>query len=170
MRKQFTVFQLTEQEREALADKLVLGTAKRSSGCVEWVHGAVTAGYGEIRTKARGRQAYTHGVSYELFVGPIPNGLMVLHECDNPSCIKPAHLFAGTSLDNVRDCMTKGRALKRGLIGEANSSAKLDATQVKEIRLRHAAGGISQRGLAREYGVIQATIKEILQRKIWRHV
>lgn len=57
----------------------------------------------------RGRQDYTHRVSYILNVGPVPDGLWVLHRCDNPPCVRPDHLFLGTHIDNMLDAQKKGR-------------------------------------------------------------
>ncbi len=64
-------------------------------------------GYG--RTRIGGRMAYAHRVVYEAFVGPIPPGFYVCHRCDTPSCVRPSHLFAGSSSDNFRDAVLKGR-------------------------------------------------------------
>lgn len=64
-------------------------------------------GYGVIYFN--GRQTYTHRVSYELHVGPIPDGLFILHRCDVPACVNPDHLFVGSAADNVADMMAKGR-------------------------------------------------------------
>lgn len=59
---------------------------------------------------------YAHRVSWELFRGPIPNKLFVLHKCDNKNCINPDHLFLGTAKDNIHDCIRKGRAwFQKGL-------------------------------------------------------
>lgn len=66
------------------------------------------AGYGNMNLGS-GRYAPTHRVSWELHNGPIPNGLWVLHRCDNPKCVRPEHLFLGTQRDNARDMMKKRR-------------------------------------------------------------
>jgi hypothetical protein len=92
----------TEQLRQRFLSYVV----ERESGCKEWT-GGVSEGYGTFSIERRTYRS--HRVAYRYFVGPIPDGLMVLHKCDNPLCVNPAHLFAGTALDNVRDMIAKGR-------------------------------------------------------------
>lgn len=79
-----------------------------NSGCWLWDCQYNRDGYGLLRCK--GTYKVAHRLSYEQFVGPIPNGLLVLHRCDVPSCVNPAHLFLGTYSDNTRDMIRKGRA------------------------------------------------------------
>jgi len=103
-------------------------------------------------------------VAYELMVGPIPPGLHVLHRCDNPPCVNPVHLFLGTNLDNIKDKMAK----KRYPHGEAHAATKLTESQVKDIRQRHANGGINQTHVAKEFGVSWSIIHDVIRRKTWR--
>jgi hypothetical protein len=102
--------------------------------------------------------------------GPIPEGLVICHRCDNPSCVNPAHLFLGTHADNVADKMRKGRHRTNPHKGEDHRSAKLTQEQVLEVRRRFAVGGISKAALGREYGVTQTTIDHIILRATWRHL
>lgn len=84
-------------------------------GCWEWLGARLPKGYGFIQgTRWRGedipyRPLRAHRVAYELAVGLIPDGMYVLHRCDNPPCCNPAHLFVGTAKDNARDMVAKGR-------------------------------------------------------------
>ena len=76
-------------------------------GCWEWQASRMPKGYGRLGIS--GVMVLAHRVSYELNIGPIQAGLFVLHKCDNPSCVRPDHLFLGTQADNVHDAKAKGR-------------------------------------------------------------
>ena len=78
-----------------------------SNGCWPWLGTKRHTGYGKIRNHYK--HEGTHRVSYTLNVGPIPQGLHVLHKCDNPTCVNPDHLFLGTQADNMKDMFKKGR-------------------------------------------------------------
>lgn len=75
--------------------------------CWEWSAGVDNFGYGRLNT--RGVVDLAHRLSWELAHGPIPDGMCVLHRCDNPPCVNPRHLFLGTRDDNVQDMIAKGR-------------------------------------------------------------
>jgi hypothetical protein len=76
------------------------------AGCWIWRGAKTDKGYGHFKSMGKTRGA--HRTAYELFVGPIPTGLYVLHRCDVPPCCNPAHLFVGTNRDNVQDAIGKG--------------------------------------------------------------
>ncbi len=105
-------------------------------------------------------------MAWELEIGHPPDDFCVLHKCDNPPCVNPAHLFLGTNRDNTHDAMAKGRMAR----GEANGSARLTRAEVIEIRRRYAAGGTTHRTLGVEYGVSRTTISYIVRRQCWRYV
>lgn len=81
---------------------------EKTDGCWLWVGGRANGGYGRFGALPD-RIVYAHRFSYELHKGPIPDGMFVCHSCDNPSCVRPDHLFAGHNVDNVRDMVAKGR-------------------------------------------------------------
>lgn len=83
---------------------------QKGEGCWEWIGSRNAAGYGKMTVGGRGAgHVRAHRVSWELANGPVPEGLWVLHTCDNPPCVRPDHLWLGTRLDNMRDCASKGR-------------------------------------------------------------
>lgn len=139
---------------------LARATPGRPNECWEWPHARGPKGYG--RQVAEGRAQYVHRLSYRAFNGPIPEGQNVCHECDNPPCWNPAHLFAGTDLDNVTDRESKGR----GQRGERHYGSKLTEADVRAIR----ASALSGPELGRQYGVSPFTIYKILDRRSWKHV
>lgn len=110
----------------------------------------------------------THRVAWELANGrPIPEGMLVRHSCDNGLCCNPAHLSLGTQLDNMADMYQRGR--DRHDKGSARYNAKLTDDAVRQIRILLAQGR-SQRKVAHQFDVSQATIKVIAQNRGWRHV
>lgn len=136
------------------------------NGCLEW-QGATSGGYGCVRYHSSpgvGKGARCHRLILEAHVGRdlLPHEF-ALHTCDNPLCINVEHLYVGTAKDNMRDCLSRGRA-KGGritpLFGEANPVSKLTDDQAREIRTRRRDGekGCS---LASEFGVSAATVCEI---------
>jgi hypothetical protein len=82
---------------------------KFDDGCCEWIGGKNSDGYGTFSPFSR-KPVLAHRFSWELFNGPIPEGLCVLHTCDNQACVKPTHLFLGTKADNTLDMIAKGRS------------------------------------------------------------
>jgi hypothetical protein len=105
--------------------------------------------------------------SYILHKGPIPDGALVCHTCDNPACVNPDHLWLGSYADNTNDMLAKGRGnTANGL----TKLTKLGPEQVREIRALLATGKVSQRSVARSYGVSHGTVQDLANGKTWRHV
>jgi hypothetical protein len=137
--------------------------------CWEWQGSRYRNGYGAIGIGGRaGGPRGAHRVCWELTHGPIPAGLYVLHRCDNPPCVNPAHLFLGTQTTNMRDCSRKGRA-RGGTRGEQSGNAKLTEAAIREIRERYRSGQ-TQVALAKAFGVGQTTVSGIVTRRAWAHV
>jgi len=147
-------------------------------GCWLWRGNRDMKGYGRLYVDCRAIRA--HRIAWTLTNGPIPDGLCVCHRCDNPPCVRPDHLFLGTSADNTRDASAKGRmatgernCMSRPEIvvkirGSNNHNARLTEDQVRLIRSR--IGRVGQRQLAREFGVSKGTIWWIASGRQWKHV
>lgn len=111
------------------------------------------------------RQYKAHRFSFEIASGAIPDGLDVLHRCDNPPCVNPAHLFLGTQADNNRDRDTK----MRNSHGERNYFAKLNESDVRRIRDLHAQG-VPQKDIAKEFNIDRHHVSDITNRRLWKSV
>ena len=130
-------------------------------GCWYWQGSISGRGYGGLSVDGKWRRA--HRVAWTLANNmPIPDGLHVMHSCDNPSCVNPEHLSVGTHDDNMQDMVKKGRARS----GEGHCNSKLSEEQVLEIRR----STLSGRRLALIYGVSNSTIGKIRRRSIWKHI
>lgn len=132
--------------------------------CWVWRGTTLRGGHGQIRW--RGRNTLTHRLVWTLLRGPIPEGAICCHHCDNPPCVNPDHLFLGTNAGNAGDMVRKGRSAK----GERISHAKLSASDVQAIRSRYAAGDCTQRQIAADYGVTHSVIGLIARGETWRHI
>lgn len=175
-----------------------------NSGCWIWLGAVYRSGraheYGVF--SLNNRRKSVHRAAFEAVNGPVANGQVVRHRCDNSLCVNPDHLVAGTQAENVRDMFARGRSHHQfdpsinvqaalnanetmarfpqlrargdnhgkkgnGDKGEKNSQAKLTDADVIAIR---SASGISQRELARMFGVHQGVIWRILKNKRWAHL
>lgn len=146
--------------------------------CWEWVGGLTSQGYGMCPWRGvPGKPRQTaHRFSWELHNGPIPQGLCVLHRCDNPACVRPDHLFVGTMADNNADMHAKGRAVKGGTYsragyqrGERNRASRLTATKALALR-RDRARGMFFRELATKYGISTSQAWRVAKAENWKHL
>ncbi|ABR91766.1 phage-related protein [Janthinobacterium sp. Marseille] len=126
------------------------GSSRRGYGLF-WLDGKVTG---------------AHRAAYELYVGPIKDGLHVCHRCDNRSCVNPAHMFLGTNHENVADRQTKGRSVLPGNQGESNGMARLTASAVKKIRLDERDLG----AIAADHSISRKYVGQIKRGQRWKHV
>jgi hypothetical protein len=130
--------------------------ATTGNGCVLWNGAIRNNGYGCLGIHS------AHRLSYEFAVGPVPDGMHILHKCDNRLCINPEHLFPGTNSDNITDKLSKGRQAKGEMFNR-----KLTNDDVQSIRKAYR-GGAAQKELARKFNVHQSHVSRIVQYKVWR--
>lgn len=138
----------------------------KTNGCWLWNGRFHKKGYGVIQFRIN-KTTYSwlaHRASRIIHHGDIPDGYLVCHRCDNPSCVNPEHLFLGTPADNSRDMTSKHRSAK----GERHSHAKLTWAQVVTIRAmwRH---GQKQAVIAEQFGIANSLVSRICNFKIWRY-
>lgn len=152
-----------------LAGRLWAGCKRQPNGCLEWQKFChPTRGYGQMGRGPRGEGLIeTHRAAWVVTHGPIPDGLFVLHRCDNPPCCDPGHLFLGTNADNSSDKVAKGRQAS----GFSLPQTRLSNEQVKEIRRRYEPrfgppkrGGrrSNARELAKEFGVSDVYVMQLV--------
>lgn len=164
------------------------------SACIEYPGGRTGNGYGSQWDPEAQCVDYAHRLAWRKARGPIPEGMEIMHDCDNPPCVNIDHLRLGTHAENMADMARKGRGggrrasyngdhwtqreperVPRGddhwsrrpgavPLGALNPSAKLTQAQVDEIRARYTMGGVLQRELAAECGVDQTTISHVVRR------
>lgn len=130
--------------------------------CWEWLGSRSPKGYGECGYKRRTQRA--HRVSYFIQHGIWPKP-MCLHRCDNPGCVNPAHLYAGSARQNTADMMARGRNSpppRNDLRGERNHASKLTTQQVQDIRANYALCRVTQQELADRYGVSNSHVSNII--------
>ena len=98
-------------------EQKIIDYSDRSGGpdaCWMWTGALAGRGYGKLRDVGVRRLLYAHRVSWEVTNGPVPDGFCVLHQCDNPACVNPSHLWVGTKKDNTQDMVRKGRGVFNG--------------------------------------------------------
>jgi len=142
---------LTDAELERFMSKV-----DTSGDCWEWTAFRLKIGYGRFGLHQKVEQA--HRVSFEHFHRKLEPGECVCHACDNPGCVNPDHLWAGSQKDNVADMTRKGRYPHR-----QGMNNKIAVDQVEEIR----ADSRTQQEIAKSYGITQAQVSQIKLRKSW---
>ena len=131
--------------------------------CWTWIRSKNTYGYGQLYIL--GKQILVHRISWMIYFGGIPDGLCVLHKCDNPSCVNPKHLFLGTSQENAKDRDEK----HRNAYGERHGMSKLSEKEIIKIRkLRF--DGYTIVKLGKIFGVDHTMISNICRNKNWKHI
>ncbi|KPH66060.1 hypothetical protein ADT71_08595 [Novosphingobium sp. ST904] len=145
---------------------LVDQTTITRDGCWIWCGSGKGNGYGSFNLN--GKTECAHRAAYILFNHEHPGRLDVCHRCDNRACVNPDHLFLGTRLENMQDCMRKGRTARGERLnprkGENGPAAKLNWDQVRAIR----ASTEPARALAARYGVSSDNINRIRRNETWK--
>lgn len=133
--------------------------------CWLWMAAKTLKGYGKFclgsRRDGSRRQELAHRHAYARVHGPVPSDLCVLHRCDNPRCVNPAHLFLGTQTDNMQDCARKGR------LAPLPRRCRLTAHDVDCIRKLFRTGLFLQKELARAFGVERSGVSRIVNGHQW---
>jgi hypothetical protein len=156
-----------------------------ANDCWLWTGAILPTGYGSIRIQYIGLRA--HRVAYAIAHGYIPEGMDICHTCDVRACVNPAHLFAGTKHDNMRDCVSKrrhGSVLKPHRVargarngkhthpestprGEAHPMAKRTWEEIRRIRQR-VRDGERQTNIAAEMGINVQYVNAIIKGRVWK--
>lgn len=146
----------------SLTDKIERGVRHGAADeCWECTKYRMRSGYGRMTHMGTVRLA--HRVTWELNFGPIPEGMIVCHHCDNPPCCNPSHLFVGTDGDNQKDKTIKGRARGGGPFGATHHRSKLTQQQVEYIRCLPK--GVNWSDLAKSMGVTRQTVAAVARGK-----
>ena len=136
-------------------------------GCHLWTAATNKAGYGKFST-SNGKWNLAHRIAYERVNGKIPDGFLVCHKCDTPSCVNPEHLFIGTYNDNNKDRELKNRGRQQS--GEKHGRSKLTANEVVQLRELVASGEMSSYAASKKFGINSKTAHDIVSGKLWKHV
>lgn len=130
----------------------------KTDTCWLWSAAKDKDGYGIFHCESKNRRA--HRISWELSNGKIKNNLLVLHKCDNPTCINPSHLFLGTTKDNVNDRVKKGRS-------GFGVTSKIDYKKAIKIRELFSKGVNTRKELAYKFSIHRRTVSDIISNKSW---
>lgn len=137
---------------------------KTDAGCWNWQGRIQVDGYGQM--SAGNAEILAHRAAYFLANGMLPNGLCIMHKCDNPRCCNPDHLIAGTHAQNMADMRLKGR--RKGIcLGNKNGRAKLNPDTVKKIRDERAAG-LRLIDLSKKFSVGVSTVSRVCRMENWK--
>lgn len=149
----------SEQERIKEAKESFEKFVEKNSGCWKWKGSSSGKKFNYGKITFHGKSYSAHRLSYEIYIGKIPDGMLVMHKCDNPECTNPDHLILGTHVDNKRDQIKKGRA----------SMEKLNEEKVYEIK-RKLENNVLHGSISEEYGISRTTIWSIQTGRTWKNI
>jgi len=136
---------------------------REENDCWPWIGAISHSGDGVIGVNGRNKSA--HRISYELCKGEIPEGMHVMHSCDNPKCVNPRHLRSGTASENIKDAFDKGRKQAPKLSGEQNPKSKLTLEQVRFIKSNPQLG---HKAIADMFGLSPNAIRGVRIGRTWK--
>ena len=136
--------------------------------CWPWKGSHTQLGYGQMRSSVNGKVDGAHRISYRLHVGEVVPGLDVMHSCDNPPCVNPAHLRLGTRKENIQDAVSKGRMSHGEQHGAANR--RFSKNTVSKIRKLYVSGQYRMIDIARHFGVSQPAISQIVNGRTYGYI
>jgi len=139
----------------------------KTKNCWVWQGGTGRFNYGLLRNE-KGVMEAAHRISHKIYIGRIPKNKLVLHSCDNPSCVNPYHLRIGTHKDNTKDMLDRGRGghYKNDFNGSKNPNSKLDDDDKEFIFLTSINKSIKQKDLATIFNVHRTTIKRAFRERM----
>lgn len=150
----------------------------KMAACWEWGGYRMPSGYGRFAIDRA--PDYAHRIAWRLTNGPIPEGLLVCHHCDNRPCVRPDHLFLGTAADNLLDASRKGRLLTGDSVvfrrfperfrGENQAHSKLTEQDVRLILAECRPLPDDYRRFAARFGVTPGAIYNVVAGRTWRHI
>lgn len=136
----------------------------KKDGCWDWTGRFDKDGYPILMIKQKPFTVRCNRLSWSIKNGPIPEGLLVLHHCDNPCCTNPNHLYTGTFQNNSDDMVSRQRSLP----GEKHPNSTLNWETVRAIRREYVGNYGQQTRLAKKYGTSQANVSAIVKNKVWK--
>jgi hypothetical protein len=163
----------TIDERKSVQDWFFSNSDEDANGCWNWNKSKLNSGYGQVTVRSLGGKHLAHRLCYRFTRGEIPEGMMVMHSCDNRTCVNPKHLSIGTAAMNQRDSWLKGRrtpiADKHKVRGDKHGRAVLKEADVVEIK-RMIKANESLKTIAERFDVGKSTISMIKNGTNWSHV
>ena len=146
---------LTDRESERFWNKV-----DKSCACWIWIGSSVPTGYGVFKVRSY-QMVSAHRLSWYIKNGPIPHDLIICHICDNPKCVNPEHLYAGTYQSNFDDMMSRGRF--NG--GNKNPHSRLTENEASEIKMLKA-NGMTYSDIGGRYGLSKSHVENIVKNRV----
>jgi len=131
------------------------------NACWLWTKTKNDNGYGV--TNFKGHRTTSHRISYILTKGKPPEGMVVMHSCDNRLCCNPAHLSVGTQKENIQEMHKKGRAGDTRNFGHKNGTTKYTDAQCQEMRRLHKEEKMTQTAISKKFGLAQSHVSRIIR-------